>query len=122
MDCLLTCLIMPLLLIFLSLYVPDEEIEKFVYQTNLYAEQCIETRPNAGPTSVFKLWKPVNLLDMKAFLALTINMGLVWKPEIKDYWSTDLLFHTPFWGKYIARDRYLAILAFFHLLDNFDVE
>ncbi|XP_070207981.1 piggyBac transposable element-derived protein 4-like [Littorina saxatilis] len=45
-------------------------------------------------------------------------MGLVWKPEMKGYWSTDLLTATPFFGNYMSRDRYLAIMTFFHVVDN----
>lgn len=103
---------------FFSLFIGEEEIALFVEQTNLYAQQCCESAPDAAPHSMFAKWKPVTVQEMKVFLALTINMGLLWKPEIKQYWSTDPLCATPFWGDYMARDRYLAILGFFHLVDN----
>ncbi|KAK7095512.1 hypothetical protein V1264_006908 [Littorina saxatilis] len=103
---------------FFSLFIGEEQIALFVNQTNLYAQHCCESRPDASPHSMFAKWKPVTVQEMKVFLALTINMGLLWKPEIKQYWSTDPLCTTPFWGDYMARDRYLAILGFFHLVDN----
>ena len=54
----------------------------------------------------------------ESVLALTINMGLMWKPEIKHYWPMEPLCATPFWENYMVRDRYLAILVFFHLVNN----
>ncbi|KAK7115112.1 hypothetical protein V1264_001046 [Littorina saxatilis] len=103
---------------YFSLFVDEEQLQIFVNQTNIYAAQCIAAKENAGPHSIFTKWKPVTMLEMRVFQALTINMGLLWKPEIRDYWSTDPLCKTPFWGSYMARDRYLAILAFFHLVNN----
>ncbi|KAK7499304.1 hypothetical protein BaRGS_00009564 [Batillaria attramentaria] len=100
-------------------FVDDELLDMFVRETNRYARQCIEAKgENIAPKSVFALWYPVSRVEMKVFLGLSLNMGLIWKPEIRQYWSTRPAVHTPFFSKCMTRDRFLAILGFFHLVDN----
>ena len=44
--------------------------------------------------------------------------GIVKKPEIRMYWSTDETTSTPFFGKTMSRNRYQEISAFLHFNDN----
>lgn len=55
---------------------------------------------------------------MKAFIAMVIAMGVVKQQDIQDYWSTNEVIRTPFFGQVMARNRFLVIMAFFHLADN----
>lgn len=34
-------------------------------------------------------WKEINLIEFKAFLGITINMGMQSKSDIDNYFSTD---------------------------------
>jgi len=47
-----------------------------------------------------------------------LHMGLVYKPRLTMYWSTDELFHTPVFSSVMPRDRFLILLRFLHFADN----
>ena len=40
------------------------------------------------PHSRARKWIPTNLNEMKGFLAVLLNMGIVKLPSISDYWAT----------------------------------
>lgn len=54
----------------------------------------------------------------KVFLALTLNMGIVRKSRVDSYWGLDETVHTPFFGKYMAYNRYYLLYNNFHLVNN----
>ena len=56
---------------------------------------------------------------MITFLALTLLMGILKKPEYQMYWSRDPLLQTPFFGATMTREKYLILLLqFLHFADN----
>ncbi|XP_045103527.1 piggyBac transposable element-derived protein 4-like [Portunus trituberculatus] len=55
---------------------------------------------------------------MYVWLAHTMLMPHVKKHKAQDYWSKDELIHTPIFGKYMGRDRYLSIYKFLHFATN----
>ena len=63
-------------------------------------------------------WKPVTEDEMRSFCAHLILLGLVKKPELSDYWSQRELTRTPFFGRFMSRDRFQAILSNFHVADD----
>ena len=71
-----------------------------------------------SPQSIFNKWKGVILDEMTRFISILIHMGLVKKPRISDYWSTDPALQTMFASRLMKRDRFKAVLAFLHLNDN----
>ena len=105
---------------FFRLFIDDDLLNCFVIETNRYAEQWKSN--NAGELAKKKCrvhkWVPVTKDDMLKFLGLTLLMGLIRKPCIELYWSTDELFKTPVFGRIMSRDRYQEILRFFHIVDN----
>ena len=56
--------------------------------------------------------------ELKAWLGLTLNMGLVRKNSIKSYWSKNSVIQTPIFPNTMSRDRYLHFLRFLHFTDN----
>lgn len=102
---------------FLKLFVSDEFMEILVQQTNIYAERRSQSE-NVSRNSRLKQWRPVNLAEMKVFLAIIISMGLVQKSDVQDYWSTDEVQDTPFFRNTMSRDRFLSIMSNFHITDN----
>ena len=74
-----------------------------VEQTNLYAEQ----KRGQGESSV---WYLVTTDEMKGWVGLYLNMGLVNKPNLSSYWNTDVVLSSPFFSSIMARDRFLQIL------------
>ena len=66
-----------------------EMLEQIVEQTNLYAQQYMEST-NLPPHSRAHGWSRATFdtAELKKFLATTITMGLISYPELEDYWST----------------------------------
>jgi uncharacterized protein YxeA len=104
---------------FFQLYLDDDLINHFVTQTNKYADDYLRNPPTPlKPKSRAHDWTPTNADEMKTFLALTMLMGIIHKPSISLYWSTDPLYSTPLFSQVMLRNRYQIILKFFHLNDN----
>ena len=88
-------------------------------ETNRYAATEIARVGAAGkPNSIFKLWKPVTLVDLRGFITILIHMALIDKDRLSYYWSTSPIITTPFAAQIMSRDRFLAIMAFLHVNDN----
>ena len=51
-------------------------------------------------------------------MAHLIVMGLVKKPNMAKYWSTNSLTRTPFFGKILSRNTFQNILVNLHISDN----
>ena len=47
-------------------------------------------------------------------------MGIIYKPQIPLYWSTDPLYNTPIFSEIMNRNRCYLLLKFFHFNDNED--
>ena len=81
---------------YFQLFVTDDLLNHFTIQTNLFAEQYIQSHPN----STFQHAQVGSNY-------LLLIMGVVKKPEI-----------TPLFGAVMARNRFLLLLKFFHVNDN----
>lgn len=46
------------------------------------------------------------------------HMGIVKKPRIVNYWSTNVVLNTPFASKLMNTEQFRQTLSFFHLNDN----
>ena len=51
----------------------------------------------------------MTLAEIKAFLALIVEMGLVNQEDVRDYWSTDEVLSTLFLSQIMARDKFVNI-------------
>ena len=85
--------------------------ELLVAQTNLYANQ----KRGAAEKSV---WYPVSVEEMKGWVSIYLCIGIINKPNIPSYWSTDPMLSTPFFGATMSRTRFLQILRYLHFADN----
>lgn len=47
-----------------------------------------------------------------------MNMGIVKKPSLCLYWSTDEIFKTPFFSAVMSRDQYFLITRYLHFVEN----
>ena len=102
-----------------QLYFSDDLIDMIVTETNRYAVQMTQKfGGQALPHSRYARWRPTTRPEMKAFLALLLLMGVSKRSSYALYWSTDPLLEMPGFRKVMARDRFLAILTFFHLNNN----
>ena len=103
---------------FLDLFLDEEFYEYLTTQTNLYAAQYLQANPNLPPHSRFQKWKDVSVTEMKQFIALYLLTGIIRKPEVNQYWSTNPLLKTPFFNNVMPRNRFQLIFEFFHFNDN----
>ena len=100
------------------LYLSDDLVEHFVTETNRYASQTIVT---IGPQKQFtrlKKWREADSPEMKKFIGLVLLTGLVTKPSIESYWSTLPILYTPIFSQIMPRNRFQALLRFWHCNDN----
>ena len=103
------------LLDFLNLFLTDEFFQLTSGQTNFYAAQYIEARPE-NPTS--KSWSPTTHNVIKVFLALYLLAGIVQKPQIKRFWSTDPLLQFALFRQVMQQNRFTEILKLLLFVDN----
>ena len=92
-----------------------------VDETNRYATQYqAREMPDGGwtPRARVRSWKPVTMKKMKQFMGLNIMTGIVKKPEVVMYWSTDEIQSTPYFAKIMKRDEYQVISRFLHFNNN----
>ncbi|ODM89009.1 PiggyBac transposable element-derived protein 4 [Orchesella cincta] len=82
-------------------------------ETNRYAAEVKAKNPNA-----LKDWKDVNSNEMWVFLAINVAMGLLRKPSVRDYWSSNEVLSSPFFPETMSRNRFQHILQCLHLVDN----
>ena len=96
---------------FFRLFVTLEFLSILCQRTNLYARKNGADTPKPNKKRPSKgLWKSIAPTEMLRWLSLTFLMGLIKKPSINDYWSTQPEMATPIFPATMARDRFKAIL------------
>ena len=106
----------PATLEFFELFFDDLVATQMVEQTNLYAEQQGPGRSqhtNGGPH-----WVPTCALEMRAFIGVTILMGIKLMPTIRDYWKKNEFLHCSMIPRVFIRNRFESLLHCLHLVDN----
>ena len=85
-----------------------------VEETNHYADQFIMQNENRD-NSYLSQWHAVTNPEMKTFLGLPLLMGIIHKPKLHLYWSTDIYYSTPIFAQIMSTDQVfgaIEILAF----------
>lgn len=97
---------------FFDLFFNDDILSLICNETNLFAHK----RQNQvlSPHARIKKWKDVTLVDMKAFLGLVINMGLMPLPSIESYFTTEWVGRIPFFREVFNKDEFLNIFWNLH--------
>jgi hypothetical protein len=72
-------------------------LNNIVVERNRYERQKI-LELQLSLRSIWSRWPDVSVTEMKAFLGLIINMGLMPLPDIKDYWSSECITQIKFVG------------------------
>ena len=78
---------------YLDLYMTDEIINVIVTETNRYAEQYMADHD--AHSSYLRSWVPVTPNDIRQFIGMLVLMGIIYKPSVHMYWSTNELLSTP---------------------------
>ena len=110
---------------YIQLFLTDTFIDLIVTETNNYAAQWIQSHQvylQTYPKSRVHQWiKQGNTSreEMKAFLSIVMNMGIVKKTAIARYWDiTNPSQSTPWFVEHMWRDRFILLLKFLHFNDN----
>ena len=103
---------------FVNLFFTNDVSDLLVTQTNLYASQYISNHPNLSAHSQARSWHDTTRDKMKKFIALSLLIGIVRKPALSDYWSTNPLLKGSVFNSVMARNWYQTILQFLHFADN----
>ena len=97
----------PKALDFFSRLFGDDLIGRIVEETNKYARKKLEDSSRSH-------WQDVTLAEMKAFLGVTVVMGINRLPELELFWSSDEFFGNRGIQTVFTRDRFKAISRFLH--------
>ena len=100
------------------LFFDDVVLKMLINGTNSYASDVIAEKERNGkltPKSRWKNWRPVTMGEIKAVLAVTINMGVIYCPERKGYWKTSWKIYIPFFHDVLSRNRFEEIFWMLHL-------
>ena len=76
--------------------------------------------PNYKRCSRLNLWKEITENELKVFVSHLLLMGILRKSEIEKYWNTSGLGRTPFFGHFMSRNRFTAILSNLHICNDSD--
>ncbi|XP_065665588.1 piggyBac transposable element-derived protein 4-like [Hydra vulgaris] len=109
---------------YLDLFFTREFLQNIVNFTNNYADTWIQNNQQhlrSHPTSRGHGWikqGKTNLLEIRAFLGVVINMGLIKKANLKLYWDiSHPCASTPWFVTHFNRDRFQLLLKFLHFTD-----
>ncbi|KAJ8352145.1 hypothetical protein SKAU_G00236210 [Synaphobranchus kaupii] len=104
---------------FLKSMFTDSVIDLMVTETNRYADQ-IHSASEMAPHARLRDFKPTNRAEMETYLGIQVSMGLIKKPQITDYWSTNKnnLGWTPNYSRTMSRNRFQMITACLHFNNN----
>ena len=86
--------------------------------TNMYAEEKIEKLRQAGRLSRgsrWHKWKPVSIEEMRAVMAIIINMGIMSIPDLEAYWKTSWECFIPFYHDVMGHNRFQEIFWNLHI-------
>jgi hypothetical protein len=85
------------------LFFNDELLNNIVVESKRYARHKIAELQLIP-------WSDVSVPEVKSFLDLIINMGLIPLPNIKDYWSSERKTEIIFFCDVMSRDRFLQTI------------
>lgn len=107
---------------YFSLFFSEPVLMQIVRYTNLYAAHFL-SQPQitewieAHPSSRYRHWKDVTLEDIKAYLAILLNMGITKRNIVSTYWSTRKSQKIDFYGGVMAYNKFVLISRMLHVSD-----
>ena len=103
---------------FLDIVLDEQYYIMITTQTNLYAPQFREKHTILPRYSRARNWKDVTNDEMRQFIIQQVLTGIVKKPEISQYQSTDPFLRFPILNEVMPRNRFQSITEFLHFNDN----
>ncbi|KAK1339889.1 hypothetical protein QTO34_018449 [Cnephaeus nilssonii] len=92
---------------FFQLFFTETLIKNITDETNEYARHKISQK-ELSQQSTWNNWKDVRIEEMKAFLGVILNMGVLNLPNLQSYWFMDFESHIPFFSICFQKRKVLA--------------
>ena len=99
-------------------FLGDDFLVMMIAGTNTYAEHKISELRRTGKLtrdSRWHRWKPVTMQEMRAVMAIIINMGIMNIPDLEAYWKTSWECYIPFFHDVMGRNRFQEIFWNLHI-------
>lgn len=96
---------------YFNLFMNDDVFSDIAMKTNRYQTQRRQNRGVLSPFARMQSWKETSQSEIKQFIGLVIVMGLIDRESLSEYWTTDPIVETLYFGKTISRDRFMNILT-----------
>ena len=97
----------------LRTFIDSQIVSEILEQTNLRAKQLQRANPRTIPS-----WTDLNEDELWVFIGLHLMTGIIKKPRLRDYWSTNVNFQTPGFSKHTSRNKFESILRCLHFSNN----
>lgn len=97
-----------------KLFMSEDFVGNIAEETNKYAHHL---KQQGGGRGKMQKWVNTTIPEMFTFLVTVLLMALVRKNTVKEYWSRDPMFFTPFFHTLFSQDRFLLILRSLHITD-----
>ncbi|CAL1272460.1 unnamed protein product [Larinioides sclopetarius] len=103
---------------YIEQYLDENLINLIVKETNLYADQFLQSHPNLKPRSRMRKWYPTTNNEIRCFIAMLVLQGIIKKPALQMYFSKRETISTPFFAKIFSVGRFLLLCKFLHFENN----
>lgn len=101
------------------IFMKDDLLELIVRETNLYAAEVQQVHPNCNkPNFSLKRFTDIDKDELMIYFSILFLMGIVKKPTLQSYWTSDHFLATPIFSRLMSRDRFLTIRRVIHFSDN----
>ncbi|XP_008415172.1 piggyBac transposable element-derived protein 4-like [Poecilia reticulata] len=98
---------------------PSELFKMYFDQTTIKI-LCVNTNKNAArhlAAGKKCKWTDIKEGEMYQYIGLTLYMGILKRPQLKDFWKTTTIFQVLYPPKVMPRDRFINITANIHMSD-----
>ena len=89
---------------FFQCFINDEVLQYLVNEIKEYAKTKLDNA-NLKPRSRLRNWVDTDIDEMKRFIGIILNMGIIQAPTVEAYWRTDWESSIPFFRGSMVRDR-----------------
>ncbi|CAF3703066.1 unnamed protein product [Rotaria sp. Silwood1] len=99
---------------------PENLVEFIVSETNRYAENICNNSNSRQQYSRITKWESTNIEEFNVVIVLLILQGMIKKPDIQMYFTTDELLATPIFNKIINANGFQILLKILHFETDVD--
>ena len=98
-------------------FMTTEILDTVALETNRRAAQ-LQAKPGLKAFSRIRQWVDMTMEELKSFIALLLYMGVIWKPELKLYWTTKPMFETPYVRRLMTEKRFSLLMKCLHFVNS----